>query len=348
MQTRKLEGLNLSKNILTGHLTQLLGSDSPSLDHLFLQDCQLSEADINSLAPVVQNRRLETLDLSKNILTGHLTQLLGSDPPSLCHLSLEDCHLNGADISSLAPVVQDRKLEGLNLSKNILTGHLTQLLGSDSPSLDLLYLCDCQLSEADINSLVPVVETRKLEWLNLSKNILTGHMAKLLGSDPPSLCHLSLKDCHLNGADISSLAPVVQDRKLETLDLSKNILTGHLTQLLGSDSPSLDSLYLQDCQLSEADINSLAPVVQNRRLKWLDLSKNALTGHVGKLLGPDLCSVEGLGLKGSLLNEADVANLTQIVQGTKWLERLDLSQNTLTGHMAELLAVFSLLFASWV
>ncbi len=221
------------------------------------------------------------MDLSKNILTGHMAKLLGSDPPSLCHLSLEDCHLNGADINSLVPVVQNRRLEWLDLTKNILTGHLTQLLGSDSPSLDHLYLQDCQLSEADINSLAPIVQNRRLEWLNLSKNILTGHLTQLLGSDPPSLNRfLFLQDCQLSEADINSLVPVVQTRKLEWLNLSKNILTGHLTQLLGSDSPSLDHLYLQDCQLSEVDINSLAPVVQNRRLETLDLSKNILTGHL--------------------------------------------------------------------
>ncbi len=112
--------------------------------------------------------------------------------------------------------------------------------------------------------------TKQLRFLDLSHNILTNHVAELLSSVPPSLHWLHLDDCQLTKADVANLGLAVQGTNLRWLDLSRNTLTGCVTQLLNSVPPSLHNLRVEDCQLSAADDDCLDEAKRSGRLSQDD------------------------------------------------------------------------------
>ena len=94
---------------------------------------------MNSLSKAVHQKKLsqlKALDVTGNILTGCIAELVGdrSHPGFTClkELVLQQCGLNGNDLASLGNAISEGKipsLESLYLSENTLTDCLGKLLG---------------------------------------------------------------------------------------------------------------------------------------------------------------------------------------------------------------------------
>ena len=273
-----LQTLNLSQNTLTDSLGLLLAEEFESLHTLLLEDTKLSATDVQVLSTAARqsySQRLQTVNLSQNTLTDSLGFLLANEFECLHTLFLEDTKLCASDVQALSTAASDGKLfrlTTLNLSKNILTDTLPDLLKGDFRLLETLLLEDTKLSVSDVRALSTAVQEgklKRLETLDLSKNILTDVMCDLVKCTFEYLKELFLVATKLSVSDVRALSMASWLRELKTLNLSKNILTESLVLFLDNKIHHLEILLLEDTGLSTKDILALSSAVREGKLPVL-------------------------------------------------------------------------------
>ena len=333
--------LDLSNNSLSGCLGDILNS------HIFLnlRVLDLSNAtlcsinDVRTVSTAAWEgtlRRLETLNLSKNTLTGSLELLLAKGFKFLHTLLLEDTKLSITDVQALSTAAQEDKLpklRTLNLSKNILTDSLHDLLKGNFSLLSTLLLEDTKLSVDDVQVLSAAARGDKLKWLqtlNLSRNILTDTLYDLLQGEVIWLNTLLLEDTKLSVDDVKVLSAAVQESKLlwlRTLNLSRNILTDTL-HILFKCPIYLEELLLEDTQLSVSDVQALSVSSWLSKLIKLNLSKNILTESLVLILDNEIPHLDTLQLEDTVLSTRDILALSSAVRKGKLpvLKYLNISQ----------------------
>ena len=244
-------------------------------------------------------------------------------------------------------------LETLDLSDNGLTGGIPMELGT------LAALTDMDLSENQLSGNVPpeLGNLTALETLDLSNNNLSGGVPGVLGeldTGAPSQANLHrLTTLRLNGNQLSETIPVKLGNlsSLRVLDLAGNNLSGtipaelsklaSLQQLslsgnqLSGEIPAaflglsnLERVDLSDNRLTTETDGLPVPASENFTLKYLDISRNLLSGQIPETLS-----------NWRRLNELHLAenNLSGDIPATlNWggfsrLILLDLSGNMFTG-----------------
>ena len=335
MKIKFLETLNLSKNNLTGSLGVLLVNEFKCLQTLLLEDTNLSVCDVQALSTadrVGKLQILKTLDLSKNILTDTIDDLLKGGFRSLKTLLLEDTKLIGSDVQALSKAAREDffMLRMLNLSEI----YLTDTVGDTFALSETVVLEDTKLSASDMKALSAAREAGKLprlETLNLSKNILTGTLHDLLKGNFRLLETLLLENTKLSVSDVRALSTAVQTGKLqwlETLDLSKNILTDAMCDLVKCRFYNLKELLLEDTKLSISDVRALSMASWLSTLKTLNLSENILRESLVLFLDNEMPSLETLLLENTVLSTRDILALSTAVRARKLpvLQYLNISQ----------------------
>ncbi|CAM9664047.1 unnamed protein product [Ectocarpus sp. 4 AP-2014] len=213
--------------------------------------------------------RVEELELTGNILKGHIPPQLG-DLGALQHLSLYNNQLAGHIPPQLG---QLGALQYLSLSNNELDGHIPAQLGQLG-ALQYLYLDNNGLHGHIPPELGDLSELQKL-WLN--GNELTGHI-------PPQLGQLgALQSLHLSANKLDGEIPASlgQLTNLETLDLHNNKLSGPIPRELGALS-KLESLSIKFNKLTgliRPELGGLS------KLETLWLQNNKFTGPIPQELG---------------------------------------------------------------
>jgi Leucine-rich repeat (LRR) protein len=179
---------------------------------------------------------LVELDLSMANFTGGIPNVFW-DMPNFYQLSLRYCGLTGEIPSSLSSCPQFARL---TLSGNQLTGTIPPSLVACSELIHLL-LYDNNLS----GPFPPVIESfEHLEQLEISRNDFTGTIPDWIAS-LEDLWWLFIDDNHFSGQ-----APFLGDKpNLEYLNISKNLLTGHLEDILGA-YPNLKYCTIENTQIS--------------------------------------------------------------------------------------------------
>ena len=301
---RRVTGLDLSENQLTGAIPTELGSLS-NLSGLYLYDNQLTgpiPTELGSLA------NLQALSLWGNRLAGPIpaelgrlanlrflllsgSQLTGPIPASLGDLAnlewlyLYDSQLTGPIPAKLGDLAN---LQRLVLYRNELTGPVPVWLGALSNLIELS-LWGNRLSGPIPTSLGDLANLR---WLLLSSNRLSGSIPPQLG-DLGNLRWLYLNDGQLIGDIPTELGNLTN---LERLIIGGNRLTGVIPAELGSLT-ELENLSLSQNQLTGPIPAWLGDLTD---LQGLSLSHNQLTGPIPTELG-DLSKLEELYLRGNLL-----------------------------------------------
>ena len=301
---RRVTGLDLSENQLTGAIPTELGSLS-NLSGLYLYDNQLTgpiPTELGSLA------NLQALSLWGNRLAGPIpaelgrlanlrflllsgSQLTGPIPASLGDLAnLEWLYLYHSQLTGPIPTELGdlANLQRLVLYRNELTGPVPVWLGALSNLIELS-LWGNRLSGPIPTSLGDLANLR---WLLLSSNRLSGSIPPQLG-DLGNLRWLYLNDGQLIGDIPTELGNLTN---LERLIIGGNRLTGVIPAELGSLT-ELENLSLSQNQLTGPIPAWLGDLTD---LQGLSLSHNQLTGPIPTELG-DLSKLEELYLRGNLL-----------------------------------------------
>ncbi|CAM6089550.1 unnamed protein product [Calypogeia fissa] len=360
--TVSLDNLSLEGELVSATLGSLFG----------LLNLSLANNSFKGTLPddFVGLSKITTIDFSNNRFVGSIPGSL-VNLPSLTNLSLAGNELNGTIPFTLGSAIQDldlsrnqlegpipytltqlQKLVALNISGNNLEGSIPQAF-PNLLQLQTLDLHGNQLSGSIDSALLAL---SKIWYVDLSSNNFTGRLPwQLPSTGLNEVQHVNLS--HNQLSDTFSAVGVVFTSSLRVLDISYNQLYGELPTF--QYASALLSLRLNDNSLSGSIPTTLYQTPS--MLTELDLSANLLTGAVLAITSSFLTSIN---LSNNMLDGTLPASLGQcssldlsnnkfhgdvsVMQG--WgqiLQWLDLSQNQLTGPMADLTPFQQLIYLNF-
>ncbi|KAJ9539774.1 hypothetical protein OSB04_026280 [Centaurea solstitialis] len=293
-----MSGVDLSKAIDWLQVINTL----PSLVELHLPYCGLP--DIHPFVPSLNITSLSVLDLSDNYFDNGYVPRWVFSITSLVSLDLSWCDFHGLIPGSTGSFRNLTSLKLLHVSGNAFMTSSTVLKALSSIGGNLISL-EIKFSNVLISSdLVALHNLTSLLNLDLSQNQLTETIPKSMGN----LCNLR----HVHMA----------------LNSFKNIsLTNFLKSFLECESPSLESLFLDESKLSGHLPDSIGRL---SFLRSLSLSGNFISGSIPYSIG-SLSSLEKLNLENNQLNGSVPDSIGLLSK----LEYLDIGYNLLTGVVSE-------------
>lgn len=314
----------------------LTGTISPHLSNLsFLRKIDLGYNNLGGDIPseIANLHRLQILNLTSNSFHGEIPGALFTNLPELRILMLGGNRLHGKIPRNFTQV---SKLEFLNLKDNNLTGAIPSDWGSFT-NLQLLSLRKNNLS-GEIPPSIGNITT--LYYLFLSENNLVGGIPSQLSS-----C-INLTTLDLFGNQLSGQIPpsLFNFSSLYAFSVGNNLLNGTLPSDFGRNLPQLGYLYLYNNNFVGQIPPSLSEATE---LERIELSGNRFNGSIPPNLGTSLPRLSKLILGNNLLSTDDW-RFVQSLTNCKYLEELDLSNNTFTGVLPESITKLSNTTLTWL
>lgn len=226
---KNLRTFNLDHNYISGRLPPCLFTENASLEEIYLSLNQFSGS-IPDVIPATSS--LKALTLSGNRLSGALPASLGK-LKMLKALYLDGNSFNGQIPDTFAGL---ESLEILDLSKNRLSGFPRSWSTSWEPPKRLRVV---KLHGNKLRGRLPtrLVRANSLEWLDISKNLLTGKLFARQGM-LPNLMHFNLSRNTLTGPipdEFSSMGLFGNEKRSgpsHVFDVSFNNLSGAIPSFM--------------------------------------------------------------------------------------------------------------------
>ena len=306
---------------------QIMGSarGCKNLDVLTLTD-QLPESSIPSVLTtfLAAMKSLRILHLSsKNTSPALLKYVSGpflSNHPRLEDLKLSDLRVQEA--SSGPDTDPDTDPE-----YNIKTCERTEF------SLKSVEVSECKIPLDIVGSMMEVLSRcPKLCKINLNDTEITGTFWRLLNSNHkfPHVRTLWMEGCKLNNSDIVSLCAALRANtfsQLETLNLARNKLTGHIRNMLCGPERGLmclQNLCMSDCEMNRGDVTDMTKAVGSGKLptvKYIQLSlpKGSNYNETKELIQAFIAQYKGRMVKLDLrgIDSEFHKNLKSLCEGTQ-------------------------------
>ncbi|KAJ4843810.1 hypothetical protein Tsubulata_028519 [Turnera subulata] len=312
----KLEFLDLGSNLLDGTVSELHLLKLTSLTYLYMSDSLLSFNVTSTWVPP----QLKRIGLSSckvgPTFPGWLQSLRTISVLEMSNASISDT------IPDWFETISSNFLQ-LDLSHNQIQKNLPKIRKSSTATKRIIYL-DSNMFEGP---LIPFPSD--VAQLDISNNLLWGNIPQAIGNMMAEMVFFSLSNNHLNGTIPNSFCNMGELQcwrklqKLEVLDFSGNLLSGHIPPSLGS-SRQLRSLHLENNSFEGQIPISL------RHLKFLgtlDLSQNAFSGTIPPWI----------------VSWSD--NITQQLCYLSYLSILNLANNNLAGNIPSCFINFTAMIA---
>ena len=233
-----MKELAYSPDILNQLLTSFLshgGLEHPGyqfVERLTLRGTKFSLPCLSSALRMGQFPRVRDMDFSFSSLRNSLGALFG-DPtctfPVLESLNLTSSELSATDLNHFQSAVSRYTFENLKrlfMSHNTLRNGIGKMFTDPGfPKLEVLELCNTQLSNADVIGLSKALHSGKLpclKVLNLAENVLTGTLSFLLDDSSSTSSFGSLESFSCGYSELC---------KTDMESLSGAIMSGRLPQL---------------------------------------------------------------------------------------------------------------------
>ena len=335
-----IEKIDISYCDLGSNLQKLMKTPMHNLTHLVLYRTKLTASSLDVLTftrlPKLQYLKLDWSNAGNSGLV-QLVQSFSETSSTLAELHLRDTGIGIEDCEALGKLLEVAVcLKVLGLSRNDLDSNSTQCIidgasksvslqnlqiAYSSPNIDSLLslvtsksklkhldISSCNLSSEDVSKFVETVANNPtLQYLSLSDNSADESSCainKMIVGNK-SLCFLFLQKCKLQGDDVNKITSALeQNNTLETLDLSKNILTSHhlaqFAEKLQSNSklknPKLKRLAIQtdaSAAGTRGDLGKLVAAVQtHQNLTSLSLCGSDLGDSGAQIVAEQLIARE--------------------------------------------------------
>lgn len=233
---------------------------------------------------------------------------------NLSVLSLGSCRLSGPIDSSLAML---RSLSVLVLDINNISAKVPDFF-ADFSNLTVLSLSSCNLQGRFPEQ---IFQVRTLKILDLSRNSITGSLPEITQSG--SFTKIVLSQTNFSGSLPQSIGNLVS---LATIDLSNCNFSGSIPSAIGN----LTELVYLDFSWNKFN-SSIPPFLLSKRLKYLDLSHNYLTGSILSYHFEGLTELANINLAYNDLSGGIPSSLFALPS----LQQLFLSNNQFNGEVSE-------------
>ncbi|CAL5014534.1 unnamed protein product [Urochloa decumbens] len=268
-----LQVIHLVRSNISGTLPNTAFKNLKNLRELHLRSNQLSGSIPSSLFELP---RLEYLDLSENLLQGHIPMSSFADISS----ALRTLKLSGNNLSGAFHFFWLRNctmLEKIDLSGNSDLSIDVKFHGRLVPPFQLrsLVLSGCNVDNSIIVGPNFLGTQRHLQMLDLSHNNLTGSIPDWIFTNVATLVYLNIASNSLVG----SIDPMWQQHRsaLQMINVSNNHFVGQLPANISSVFPDLEVLVASNNIIS----GYLPPSLCNMsNIMIVDLSNNEFTGEV--------------------------------------------------------------------
>uniref|UniRef100_A0ACD5TBH1 Uncharacterized protein n=1 Tax=Avena sativa TaxID=4498 RepID=A0ACD5TBH1_AVESA len=334
---RNMSWLDLSDNKLTGHVPLWIG-ELTKLTTLVLTsnnlDGAIHEGHLSRL------HMLQELRLSKNSIA------ITVSPTWIPPFSLEVIHLRSGQLGPKFPMwlrwqTQVVSLDVSNTSINdmvpdwfwIVASSVmyfnirnNQITGVLPSTMEFMSAKEMDFSSNQLGGPMPKLPINLIS-LDLSRNNLVGPLPLEFGA--PALRTLLLYNNMISGAIPSSLCKL---QSLRLLDLSRNNLSGSITDCLVNDSiTNVTGLSIINLSLRNNNLSGEFPLfLQNcTYLIFLDLGHNQFSGALPAWIGEKLSSLSFLRLRSNMFYGHIPVELTKLVH----LQYLDLAYNNISGSI---------------
>ncbi|GAA0149656.1 hypothetical protein LIER_08782 [Lithospermum erythrorhizon] len=315
---QQLRVLDLHNNGIYGDVREVI-ADLRNVDYLdlsrnrFSGSVDMSVENVSGFANTIQY-----VDLSGNYLGG---RFFGGDVigrfRSLRFLDVGDNGISG-ELPSFGVL---SNLGVLRLRNNMLSGSIPADLVEG-----VVPLQELDLSGNGFSGSIPIVNSSSLRTLNLSSNVLSGLL-------PVSVGNCKIVDLSRNNLSDDIAGIQNWGSSLEIVDLSSNRLTGSIPA-----PPQFKSLISFNCGSNLLEGGVRIELGEYDNLTTLDLSSNKLNGTIPRTFFTSL-ALTNLNLSWNRLSGSIPLGSSQIgeflvLPSVPKLESLDLSHNTLDGHLS--------------
>ena len=351
----KLKGLHLNSSNVTEDVTEELANvieNNPNLEQLGLGSNKLGSSVFVILQALAKKIALKSLNLTSNNVTWQMAKPLAKvieSNPNLNRLQLSNNMLGPSAKEILKALGNNHKLKVLHLQNN----YMTEQVGKDLANVFKNHLCleeillsGNHLKSAMFEILQALTENTKLKSLDLSSNDMSGQVADCLGNVMKKNCNLQqlvLADNNLGPSVIVVLKALAQNYKLTLLNLNNNDMSEKVAEYLASvikNNFNLKYLGLANNSLGPSALCILQALKDHKKLQILHLDKNNMTGQVAEALASVIKNNTGLEEIWLSYNDLKLSTsaILQALKENSNLEILDLSNNNITGEIAEDLA----------
>ena len=229
--------------------------------------------------------------------TGFLAEHL--DLPALTHVNLGSSHVGNADLRHLAGNATFRKLRGLRLEHNDLTG------------------------AGAIDALAPLTQ---LEVLDLSTNTFDTAAATALAASKLPLRVLRLHQCRIDDEHLVELSKA--DFPLKRLDLGYGWPRARGLEAIGTTRWPLETLELWATKIGDDGAHALANAGFTSTIRELSLGYNSFTdAGAAALAAGDWPRLERIAFRGDRIGEAGARALaaSKTMPALRWIKFEDMS-----------------------
>nr|CAN78183.1 hypothetical protein VITISV_024119 [Vitis vinifera] len=302
---KSLESLDLSHCNFSGSIPLVLGK----LTQITYLDLSRNQFDGEISNVFNRFRKVSVLDISSNSFRGQFIASLDN----LTELSFLDLSNNKLEGVIPSHVKELSSLSSVHLSNNLFNGTIPSWLFS------LPSLIELDLSHNKLNGHIDEFQSPSLESIDLSNNELDGPVPSSI-FELVNLTYLQLSSNNLGGIVETDMFMNLEN--LVYLDLSYNILTLSNYNHSNCALPSLETLLLSSCDISEFP----RFLCSQELLAFLDLSNNKIYGQLPKWAW-------------------NVGPLPSLICEMSYIEVLDFSNNNLSGLIPQCLGNFSKSFS---
>ena len=351
----KLKILNLNDNNMTGKVSEELANvieNNCNLEALALHGNALGPSASVILQALKVSTKLRGLNLNDNSMTGQVAEDLANiikNNSNLEILCLRNNELGLSAIKILQALKDNSKLIILDLNSNNMTKQVAADLAnviSNNSGLERIHLFNNDLRSSATVILQALQQNSNLQFLDLGDNIMTEQVIEELGNvikNNHNLKSLGLGNNKFGPSAKMILQALMKTCTIITLFLHNNNMTGQAAEGLANvikNNSNLEQLDLESNNIGPSAIVILQALMENSKLKLLNLNSNYMTERVVDDLANVIknnSNLEQLGLENNKLGPSATVILQALKENSQ-LKVLNLNNNNMTGQIAEDLA----------